>query len=164
MKRAAWLLVIAVLPTLVGCGYTAGGPFRNDIKTIYVEIASSHEFRRDIEFQLTEALEKRINRDTPYTLAPRNRADTVLTTEIVEVRQAAWAPDPYSRLPREKELTLIVRVQWKDQRNGEMLIDVPVEAQSADYLPPAGETDKYTLERVADLMAGKIVRGMYNKW
>jgi hypothetical protein len=165
MRRLAILALsaLAVL-TSTGCAYQWGGPFRRDVSTVYVEMFTSREFRRDIEFNLTEAVKKRIGSDTPYRLTDREKADTLLTGEVTEVRQTAFAEDFRTRQPREMQLTLAVRVQWKDLRSGKMLVDVPVQLQAADYLPPTGETDTFALDRAVDGMARQIVARMYEDW
>jgi hypothetical protein len=165
VKKA--LVVIAGLLFVgltAGCGYRAGGPYRSDIRTVYVDMAGSKEFRRDLEFTLTEAIKKRIGTDTPYRLAGREKADTILVTEVLEERQAAFAPDFRSRQPREKQLTLAVRVQWKDVRTGRILVDHPALLQAVDYLAPTGETERLAQERAIDRLAGRIVAMMYEDW
>ncbi|MFH1745705.1 MAG: LptE family protein [Planctomycetota bacterium] len=160
-------LIIAALITIIGlsgCGYRAGALHRPGIETVHVELFASQEFRRDLEFNLTEALKKRINLDTPYRLAAKDKADTILKGEVLEVRQAAFATDYLSRLPREKQLTLAVRVQWKDLRSGRVLIDQPVELQAVDYLTPTGETEKFAQQRAIDRLAAKIIAKMYDEW
>lgn len=156
-------LVIA-LSSVGGCGYKAGGPYRTDVHTVCVEMVGSREFRRDMEFQLTEALKKRIGTNTPYKLAPREKADTILTAELLEERQTAFAPDYRSRQPREKTLTLAVKLLWKDVRTGRILVDQPVELQAVDYLTPTGETEKFAQEKAVDALARQIVEKMYEDW
>ncbi|MBN2448337.1 MAG: LptE family protein [Phycisphaerae bacterium] len=164
MRTLSIFLALGVLAGLTGCGYSAGGPYRKGIQTVYVDMFGSKEFRRDLEFQLTEALKKRIAMDTPYRLAPKDHADTILSGEVLEERQAAWAPDPESRQPREKQLTLAVHVQWKDLRNGRLLINKPVELQAVDYLPAAGESEKYAQQRAIEKLSERIIAEMYDEW
>lgn len=165
MIRPALVIgVILVLSGLTGCGYKAGGPFRSEIRTVYVDMVGSKEFRRDMEFTLTEALKKRIGTDTPYRLAPRKTADTILEAELLEERQTAFAPDYQSRQPREKSLTLAVRVRWKDVRTGRLLVDQPALLQAVDYVPPTGETEKFAQEKAINLLAARIVALMYEEW
>ncbi len=162
-----WFTMACVAVSLcgaAGCGYSSNGLFRSDVKTVYVEMFASKEFRRDLEFTLTEAVKKRIATGTPYKVVPKEKADTILKGELLEERQAAYAPDFRSRLPREKTLTLAVRVQWQDLRNGRMLADQPVLLQSADYVPPAGESEKYAQERAIEKLAARIVSKMYDEW
>ncbi len=163
-RQLPWISIVALLVILPGCGYKAGGPYRTDIQTVYVEMFGSREFRRDLEFMLTEAVKKRIGADTPYRLAAREKADTILSGEVLEERQAAWAPDFLSRQPREKQLTLAVKLQWRDVRTGKLLADVPVQLQTVDYLTPTGETEKFAQERAVDGLARQIVAKMYEDW
>lgn len=165
IKRTAALFAFAAMALASsGCGYTAGGPYRSGIRTVYVDMFQSKEFRRDLEFMLTEAVKKRIGIDTPYRLENKSRADTILTGEVLEERQAAFAPDYRTRFPREKQLTMAVRVQWKDQRNGRVLFDQPVLLQAVDYIPPAGETEVFAQQRAMDRLAARIVSKMYDEW
>ncbi len=165
MRISAFSILLALtLLGGVGCGYRAGGPYRSDIRTVYVEMIGSKEFRRDIEFTLTEAVKKRISMETPYRLAAKEKADTILRAEVLEERQAAFAPDFRSRQPREKQLVLAVQVQWKDLRSGKLLVDQPALLQAADYLPPAGETEEFAQERAIDRLASRIVAKMYESW
>ena len=157
-------VLIAAIVTVSGCGYQAGGPFRTDVKSVYVDMFESREFRRDLEFLLTEAVKKRVGMSTPYRLASKEKADTILTGTVLEQRQAAFAPDFLTRQPREKQMTMIVQLQWKDLRSGEILLDQPVELQSVDYLPPAGETEKYSQQKAMDRLAARIVAKMYDEW
>ena len=48
---------------MVGCGYSTKRPFPTNIRTLHVEMFHSKEFRRELEFRLTEALVKRIEMD-----------------------------------------------------------------------------------------------------
>ncbi|MBL8880158.1 MAG: LptE family protein [Phycisphaerales bacterium] len=162
-RCAAVLVAILLTGGCIGCGYSAGGPYRPDMKTVYVEMFDSKEFRRDIEFKLTEAIKKRIATDTPYRVVAKEKADTILKGEVLEERQAAFAPDFRSRQPREKQLTLAVRVEWQNVRTGE-LVEKPVILQAADYLPPTGETEAFAQERAIDRLAQRIVAQLYDDW
>jgi len=124
----------------------------------------SREFRRDLEFMLTEAVKKRIATDTPYRVAPKQKADTILRGEVLEERQAAFAPDFRSRQPRDKQMNLVVRVHWEDLRTGQVLVDRPLLLQAVDYLPPAGETERFAQQKGIDRLAARIVAQMYNEW
>lgn len=158
------LLALVVLGGVTGCGYSSGELFRTDVQTVYVQMFESREFRRDLEFMLTEAVKKRVATDTPYRVAPKEKADTILKGEVLEERQAAFAPDFRSRQPRDKQATMVVRVQWQDVSTGRLLVDKDLLLQAVDYLPPAGETEKLAQQRVIDRLAARIVAQMYNEW
>ena len=165
MKRLSLLIgSLGVITVLSGCGYRSDNLFRTDINTVYVDMFESKEFRRDLEFSLTEAVKKRIGTDTPYRLASKEKADTILKGEVLEERQAAYAPDSDTRQPRDKQMTLVIRVEWKDLRSGRVLVDRPLLLQAVDYLPPAGESEKFAQQKGIDRLAARIVAQMYNDW
>jgi hypothetical protein len=147
-----------------GCGYGTARPFRADVKTIAVDIFDSKEFRRGLELQLAEALCKRIEAETPYRIAAKNRADTLVSGEIREVRQGTLGRDFGANLPRETAATLVVAFQWKDLRSGEVLVDRPYFVQTVEYIRPVGENFYDASQRLADRMAERIVEQMEAEW
>lgn len=149
---------------MVGCGYSTERPFRDDIQTVHVEMFQSKEFRRDLEFQLTEAIAKRIEVDTPYRIAGRDKADSVLSGEIVRVRQRTFGRDFDTDLPRETGVTLVTRWRWKDLRNGAILKEYPNFVYTTTYIPPVGETFDTGAVRGVDGMAERIVAAMEKDW
>lgn len=157
MFRGACGLLVAAMAGLTGCGYSASNVFHEDVRTVYVDMFETREFRRDLEFMLTEAVKKRVGLDTPYRLAAREQADTILRGEVLEERQVAYAPDSRTRIPRDRSLTLAVRVQWKDQRSGKMLAERPILIDTVDYLAPAGETEAFGQQKAIDRLARRIV-------
>ncbi len=158
------LLLIAAVGFAGGCGYSTQRPFRDGIQTVYVEMFESKEFRRDLEFQLTEALIKRIEMDTPYRIADRQAADTVLTGEILEVQQRGLGNSFRTNRPREVAATILMRYSWKDQRTGEILVDRPRFAFTTNYIPDVGETFPKGMIRGLDQAAERIVETMETGW
>ncbi len=156
-------LVIACL-TSSGCGYSMRRPFPQQVKTVYVEMFQSREFRRGLEFTLTEALQKRILQDTPYKIADKSTADTMITGEVLEVRQNTLGRNFYTGKPRQLQATFIIRFQWKDMRNGQILADQPRFVQSIEYIPPTGETFDYAADEALDELAERIVEQMMSSW
>ena len=106
-----------------------------------------------------------IDPPVPQAAAVRHRRLEDLGQAFVQpVRQAAFAPDPESRQPREKQLTLATRLVWKDLRSGKVLVDQPIELQAVDYLTATGETEKYAIDKSVDGMARRIVAKMCADW
>ena len=83
----ATLLFVAAILATSGCGYTIGNQFQHNVQTVYVPIATSEDFRRGTEFQLTEAVQKQIQERTPFRLAKDEAADTKLTMKIKSIRK-----------------------------------------------------------------------------
>ena len=74
VAQIGWISVILLIST--GCGYTTTRPFPTDIQRVHVEMFHSREFRRELEFRLTEAINKRIEMDTPYRIVSRADAES----------------------------------------------------------------------------------------
>lgn len=163
-KLTQMIVLAGVVSVLTGCGYSTERPFRQDVRTVHVPIFQSREFRRGLEFQLTEALQKRIQLDTPYRLASKRKADTELIGEVIEVRQTTFGSDFVTGLPRETGATIIVAFRWKDLRTGEILVERPRFTQTAEYIRPIGEDFFLGSERFIDRLAEAIVEQMEEPW
>lgn len=165
--KAAWgmsvLITVSVIGT-TGCGYSTARPFRTDLQTIHVDMFHSKEFRRELEFRLTEALVKRLEMDTPYRIAPRRTADAVLTGEILAVDNRTFGADLAFDLPREIGSTVVVRFRLQDMRTGDILVDRPRFVYQTSYIPPVGETFTDGMTRALDGLAEGIVETMELDW
>ncbi|RJP34300.1 MAG: hypothetical protein C4547_11000 [Phycisphaerales bacterium] len=165
LARTAQPALVAVAALLVsGCGYSSRRPFPEDIRTVHVEMFQSREFRRELEFRLTEAVIKRINMDTPYRIAPLRTADVVVTGEILNVTNRTFGSDLDDDLPREIGSTIAVRFQMKDLRDGRILVDRPRFVYQTNYIPPVGETFEDGMIRGIDGLAEQIVQTMESAW
>ena len=163
-KPVVLSLLAGVLVAVAGCGYSTSRPFPDDIQTVHVKMFHSKEFRRDLEFVLTEALVKRINMDTPYKIAPQRTADTVLSGEVLEVRNRTIGDDFESQLPRETASTFIVAFRWKNLRTGKTLVERERFMYTTNYYPPVGETFTTGTTRGLDGLAEQIVETMESGW
>lgn len=165
-KNHAYPLAVVVLALvgLTGCGYSTQRPFRTDIQTVHVEMFQSKEFRRELEFRLTEALVKRIEMDTPYRISPRRTADALLTGEIVSVKNRTFGEDFGTDLPREIGSTVTVRFRFQDLRSGEIVVQRPRFVYQSSYIPPVGETFTQGMTRALDGLAEQIVEAMESPW
>jgi len=147
-----------------GCGYTTKRPHPQSVRSVYVDMFQSREFRRGIEMRLTEAVRKRIDMDTDYRQAPRQRTDTILTGEVKEFRQSALVDDFRTGLPREIVGQLVVSFRWKDVRTGKILAENPNLIQSCNYVRSLNETEFEGLSKAIDDLAERIVEGMETSW
>jgi len=168
LKQLPHLFLVLVGGGLIlgasGCGYSTSKPFRTDIQTVHVNMFHSKEFRRELEFRLTEALVKRIERDTPWRVESAERADAVISGEILAVENRTFGDDFHLDLPREIGSMLVVRFRMQDMRTGEMLLERPRFVYQTSYIPPAGETFSDGMTRAVDGMAGQIVEAMETGW
>jgi hypothetical protein len=163
LRRVHIGVLLAGACLLSGCGYSSGGLYRENVCTVYVDMFQSKEFRRGIEFQLTEALRKQIDRSTPYRNAPKQKADSIITGEVLEWREAMLGRNIYDQ-PREKAGSLIIRYRWQDMRTGKILVDQPRLVTTVEYVPPVGETVYNARDDAVDRMARLVVENMATSW
>lgn len=168
-RRQVWVVIgVGAVVGATGCGYSADREqyFRTTnakgqrIRTVAVDVFSSREFRRGLEVSLTEAVVKRINAETPFRIAKKETADTLLTGTLKEVRQSTVARDFRTARPRETTATVVIDFEWKDLRTGEILLKRPNYVQTVDYIRPVGEDFHHGSLRAIDRMAERMVEEM----
>src|SRR5207249_8530021 len=108
------LIALALLLPLPGCGYSQTGGennkqqsgyhwsslYREDIQTVAVPIFTNKDFRRGVEFILTEAVIKQLELHAPYKVVPKERADTILEGQLTSVHIGTLSRDFFTNLPR----------------------------------------------------------------
>ncbi len=163
-RRIATVLLTVCAAVSSGCGYSTKRPFSTDIQSIHVEMVQSKEFRRELEFRLTEAIVKRIEMDTPYRIAPRRIADALMTGEILSVDNRTFGDDFDTNLPREIGSTIVVRFRFQDMRTGEILAQRRRFVYQTSYIPPVGETFDQGMTRGLEGLAEKMVESIESDW
>lgn len=159
-----WLAGALLAMGAAGCGYSTESLHRSTVRTVYVEMFQSKEFRRGIEFQLTEAIRKELDRSTPYRNEARAKADTIIEGEILEWRESTLGSDPITDRPRQTAASLAIRFRWQDQRTGKLLVDQPRLVTTVDYARPTGENVYDARENAVNQLARKIVQAMESPW
>ena len=154
-----------------GCGYMVGAPFPEDVRTVAVPIFTSQTFRREVEFQLTEAVQKQIEKQTHFRVADEAYADTKLTGTIVDVRKDNRGETGFDDI-RNVGLTFYVQVTWEDLRTGRLLreqqIDIPPDVVAllgqTSFAPELGQSLASATDRVIEQLAYDIVNRMEFPW
>jgi len=174
--KAMFLLIWAI--ALAGCGYSQSGGennkqqggyhwnslYREDIQTVAVPVFSTKDYRRGIEFRLTEAVIKQLELHAPYKVVPKERADTILEGQVTSVRVGSLSRDFQTNLPREQELVITVDLTWKDLRTGKILVQRHGLQQEAVYHPPLGEGEFVGAQQAIERFALVIVQEMQADW
>jgi hypothetical protein len=164
------LLLSAALLTS-GCGYVVGSAFAPDIRSVHVPTFTSDSFRRGVELQLTEAVQKQIQMRTPYRLTSAQSADTRLSGHIVEIRKDVLG-ETINDDPRELQFSLAVEVTWEDVRSGAVLAQqrIPLAPDTvqliahADFAPELGHSRATATHDVVHDLARQIVGMMEAPW
>jgi len=162
-------LIISVCVVFCGCGpmsgYSNESLFPRDVGSVYVEMFDNRSFRRGVEYQLTDALAKRIEADTPYKIiSSRDRAETVISGQIVGIGELVLTSERETGRALEKEVELQVVVNWKNLKTGELLIDNQSVAASASFSEWQNQGFNYASALAANNVARKVVELMERQW
>jgi len=168
--RAAVITAIlcAACLSLAGCGangYSSASLYPDNVQSVYVEMFDNMSFWRGVEYQLSDALAKRVLADTPYRIiSSRDRADTVLSGQLVSVSQSVLTTERQIGRALEKEVRLQAVVNWKNLQTGDLLIDNENVTASATYSEWQGQGFEYASAGAANNLAEKIVELMETQW
>lgn len=153
--------------SLAGCGngYSSASLYPASVSSVYVEMFDNMSFWRGVEYELSDALAKRVAADTPYKIiSSRDRADTVLSGQLVSVSQSVLSTERQIGRALEKEVRLDAVVNWKDLKTGNLLIDNEKVSASATYSEWQGQGFEYGSAAAANNLAKRIVELMETEW
>ena len=167
------LLALACVLTVAhaGCGYSLGSQNQPYIRSVHVPIFTSDSYRRGLEYQITEAVQREIKQRTPFRLTDRQRADTVLRGHIIELRKDVLGETRFDD-PREVQLEFAVAVTWEDARTGNVIgqQQVPVGPEfrhlvsQASMAPEVGQSLASSTKTAVDRLAAQVVDMMELPW
>jgi hypothetical protein len=172
-RRRRGGIVVALVVALSGCGYNQGSDsagyhwgslYRQDVRTIAVPIFTTRSFDRGVEFNLSQAIVKQIEATTPYKVVPRERADTILEGQVVDVQVGSLSTDPDSAIPQEQMLGLNIDFTWKDLRSGRILVERRGFEHTATYYPTLGEGRALGRQQAVERLALAIVQELQADW
>jgi hypothetical protein len=167
IRRLVSNLPLWLIPAVVGCGYSLRPPVEPSVRTVYVPVFQSTVFQRDLNLKLTEAVQKEIERRTPFkVVGSPDEADTTLSGQIFFADKNVVLEDP-NNLPRQLTANLNVYVRWVDNRSGSVRQTDNLTAvfESVNFYPELGETAQATgYQKVIDKLAQDIVNMMEVPW
>ena len=158
--------VLLLAAMLGGCGYTHQAMFPEDVGSVAVDIFANRTFYQGVEFDVTEAVIKEIELQTPYKVVPGDTADTALHATITRVQQHRLSRRRLGGLVQEMELQIRVNFEWQDLRTGKTLRQRRGLKSTGRYIPAVatGETFKTAQHEAAQRMARQIVAVMASQW
>ena len=162
-------IICALVLFSAGCGenpgYTNTSLYPENIGTVYVEMFDNQSFRRGVEFELTDALVKRIEAHTPYKIVTdRDKADSIISGRLTSVNESTLTAERQIGRALEKSVELKAVVTWKNLRTGEILIDNRIIGASAAFSEWQNQSFTYGATLAANLLAEKIVEQMEQVW
>lgn len=163
--RIVLALVTSAALLVAGCGYTMQPLHRTDVQTVAVPIFASKEFRRNLEFGLTQELVKMIELKTPYKVVQDpKRADSELRGEVTYLSAPVLSEDTRTDRPQDVQVTIYCWFEWKDLRTGEILAKREKIAGTGNYAVAIGETLDSATHEATRRLAERIVEAMEKDW
>ena len=145
-------------------GYQWRSLYRDDVRTVAVPIFTNRSYRRGVELSLSRAIVNQLETTSPYKVVPRERADTVLEGEILDVNLRTLSPDVHTGLPQEQLYIVRLNFTWKDLRTGKILVERRRFEQSTTYYPTLGEGQFVGSQQNVERLALAIVQEMQADW
>jgi hypothetical protein len=177
-QRLVLCSLFAAALLLAGCGYQqSNNPdspqtkgyqwrslYRQDIQTVAVPIFTNKSFEQGAEFALTKALVNQIESRTPYKVSSRDRADTILEGEIVNVTTNTLSEGSANSLPQEQLMTFTVNFVWKNLKTGKVLAERRNFDQTAVFYPTLGEGRFTGSQQAVEKLAAAITSELQADW
>jgi outer membrane lipopolysaccharide assembly protein LptE/RlpB len=114
------LLVVLVLSSVTGCGYTLQGNLPDHLKTVSVPVFKNRSSEAGAESTITAAVVNAFTTNGRLRVVPLDRADSVLEGEITSYTVQSLTYDSKLNL-RSYQLTVSMDVRFRDLKRSELL-------------------------------------------
>jgi hypothetical protein len=161
-------LLVTACFGLCGCskitGYYNSSLYPQDVRSVCLEMFDVQSFRRGVEYELSDALAKRIEADTPYkVISSPDRADTIMTGKM-SIGSSVLSIEREGGRALENEVELRVVINWENLKTGELLIDNELVIARATYSGLQNQDFNYASTVAANNLAQRVVELMQKKW
>lgn len=171
-RSLAALAAVLLCGIVAGCssdptkGYSFASSFSSDLRTVHVPIFENPTFARGLEIELTDAIIKEIQRTTPWTVAASDSAQTQLTGKINNAQLRRLSTGRGSGLAQELAYTITVEFEWKDARNGKVLVSRKDFSASDSFIPTQGLNERIETGQHGAIqrLARDIVAELRSNW
>lgn len=169
LRSCFLLLGLGLILFAPGCAYHIRPPYDPAIRTIYVPIFKSTVFRREVNLQMTEQIQKEIEKRTGYKVVDNPEdADVTLEGTISFVDKNLQVENP-NNLARQLLATMLVTVKMVDNRSGvatdstKEIAPVPV-SNTVPFFDEVGETSQLGYYKVMNTIVEEVVGMMEERW
>lgn len=147
-------------------GYAPVGLFPEDVSTVAIPIFVNESLVRDVEFELTDAVVKEMERRTPYKVTAEARADSILLGRIRSIELDQLSKSRVTALSEEVILSVTIDFEWKDLRTGAMLVERKSFSGQGLFVPsrPTGEPIAIGEYAAVQLLARDVVDELRSNW
>lgn len=165
MKKFNYILPLLLLSVLVftGCGYRNPNVYTGPEKNIYITNWNNKTNLLSLDIDIYQSLVKWFQKSGKIIVTnKREGADLILAGEILSIDQPSLSYGQ-RRAATEVKLKLTIRYIIKDLNSGTVILEVPSELWSEDYLvgdtsSETSDNEKEALDTIIDDLSQKIYR------
>lgn len=165
-NRAIIAVVLSVAALLSGCSeYSSQSLYPREIESVYVEMFDNATFRRGQEYDLTDAIAKRIESDTPYKIiSDKSKADSVISGSIVSIGKGVLSFEGNTGSVLENEARVNASFSWKNLKTGQFFLEGKQASGTASYVEFQKQGFDYGTAVAINRLAERIVESMQLGW
>ncbi|MDA0803912.1 MAG: LPS assembly lipoprotein LptE [Planctomycetota bacterium] len=161
----AWSLCVA---WLAGCstGPANSATFPNQFRVVGVPMIENETYDRKVAAELTEAIVKSVEAQTPYRVVRAGNADLVLRARVTKVELRVLSKNRTTGLPGEMAYRLTVDFEWVEQDTGKVFVQRTGFVKSSMFVPSLPSQEPADLGRfgAVENMADDIVASLQGNW
>lgn len=173
MTRALTILLAGALAaSITACaadprtGYSFRSTYDTSITTVSVPVFANNTMHTGIEADLTDAVIKELQRETPWRVSQSETADAVLRGRVTSTRLVRLSQQSGVGLVQEQGVQVTVSFELVDNRNGDTLVKRSGFNALASFVPaqPTGERISVGYRGAAEILADDIVSELASAW
>lgn len=166
MRLVLWLGCLALTACAGAKGWNAGSSLPTKYRSIAVPVFLNSTYDRQVGYQLTEALQKRLQQVSTYAITGEGTADTVLRGTVKKVDLKQISQSLGTGLSEEVGLTVTVDWEWVDLRSGKPIVARNGFSSSGMVVAsrPQAEPIDLARYRAVQQLAEDIVANMQADW
>ncbi len=163
-------VVLAFAAISAGCasdptqGYSFSSSYDDRVSSIAVNVFLNETFHPGLESDVTGALIRRVQRDTPWMVTGADTAQTILTGTIRDVQIRRLAQDSEGGISQQVAVRVVADFEWRSNVTGRVLARQINVAVTESFIPAAGEPIEVGLSAAAEELAGVILEAMRSVW
>lgn len=167
LRFALISMVSAACILQMGCaGYRSGAStlFRNDIRSVHVQMFDSDSYRRFLGQRITESVIKQIELTTPYLISDPQYADSFVQGRLIRETKRSIGDNRFDE-PRDIQVAWRVEVTWVDRSGTPLMQKQSVRIDNDEnFIPEAGQSLSTAEQELVEKIAREIVGQMEMPW
>ncbi len=168
LSHAVRCVCAAMVAFATACSSTPVKPatFPAAYNVVGVPMIQNLTYDRKVAAELTEAVVKSIETQTPYRVVRAGNADLVLRATVTKVELRVLSKNRVTGLPGEMAYKLTIDFDWIEQDTGKVFVQRHGFVKSAMFVPslPSQEPEDIGRFGAVENMADDIVASLQGEW